>query len=400
MTTTTATASDLVFDPYDHDTIRDPHALFRRMREEAPLYYNGDIGFYAVSRFEDVEKVLLTPDVFISSRGVTLDMLRSDGEIPKGTLIFDDEPRHGIHRRLLSRMFTPRRVADLERGIRTLCCDILDPHIGSDGFDFVRDLGSIVPMQVIGMLLGIPESDQVAVRDHFVRNRERRESGEVSVEAYGLDGAIFADYIDFRIEHPSDDIMSHLLHTEFTDEHGQPRRLSRDELLAYVNIIAAAGNGTTMILIGFMGELLAAHPDERRLLVADPSLIPGAVEEILRYEPNTLTNCRHAVADIEFHGEVVPAGSIMATLTPSAGRDPRQFEDPDRFDVRRNATRHMYFGFGAHYCLGQALARLEGRVVLEEVLRRFPEWEADVEHATYTYIPDNRGYTSLPIVLG
>ncbi len=177
------------------------------------------------------------------------------------------------------------------------------------------------------------------------------------------------------------------------------RRLSRDELLCYVNIIAAAGNETTRILIGWIGRLLAEHPEERRKIVEDPSLSVRAVEEVLRYEPNTLTNCRWCKDDFEFHGEVVPANSIMVTLTASAGRDDRVYPDPDRFDVTRKPGKHMYFGFGAHYCLGQALARLEGRIVLEEVLKRFPEWDVDLANSRFMYHTDNRGYSRLPVVV-
>jgi cytochrome P450 len=397
----TATMTDeLVFDPNDHATIFDPHALFKRLRDEAPLYHNPHLNFYAVSRFDDVEKVLLTRDVFISRRGCTLDMLRMNREVPPGTLIFEDEPHHGIHRALLSRMFTPRRVASLEPDIRQLCADLLDPFVGSDGFDFVQDLAAMVPMQVIGMLLGIPAEDQVKVRDHFAERREMRiKDKENAGNHYSHNGEIFSDYIDYRMANPSDDIMTHLLTTEFVDADGVTKRLSKEELLRYVSIIASAGNDTTKVLIGFAGKLLAEFPDQRRRLVEDPTLVPNAVEEVLRYEPNTLANCRWADSDFEMHGQVVPAGSIMVTLTPAAGRDERRFDDPDRFDVAREAGKHMYFGFGSHYCLGQALARLEGRVVLEEVLRRFPEWDTDLAHAEFTHLTDARGYSKLPIVL-
>ena len=399
MTTATETA-ELVFDPYDHATIFDPHALFKRMRAEAPLYRNDEIGFYAVSRFDDVEKVLLTRDVFISRRGVTLDMLRSGMEIPVGTLIFDEPPHHGIHRHLLSRMFTPRRVSSLEPHIRQLCSDLLDPHVGTDGFDFVRDLAAVVPMRVIGMLLGIPDSEQVRIRDHFESNRKKRvEDKETAGQNYGVDGAIFAEFIDYRAENPSDDIMSHLLHTEFEGADGAMRKLSRSELLAYVNIVAAAGNETTKVLIGWAAKLLAENPDQRRLLVEDLTLVPRAVEEVLRCEPNTLANCRWSVSDFELHGQTVPAGSIMVTLTPSAGRDEKYFVDPDRFDVTREPGKHMYFGFGAHYCLGQALARLEGRVALEEVLKRFPEWDVDLAGARLAPTASVRGWESMTVVI-
>jgi cytochrome P450 len=393
--TSTATSGELVYDPYDHETIFDPHAVFRRLRDEAPLYHSEQYGFYAVSRFEDVERTLVNRETFVSYKGVTLDMLMSGMEIPPGTLIFEDPPTHGIHRALLSRMFTPRRIGELEPAIRRLSVELLDPLVGAGGFDFVTDLGSQVPMRVIGMLLGIPEADQEAVRDHFGRNRADEEGADDGV----LSGAIFAEYIDWRVEHPSGDIMTQLLNAEFEDENGAMRRLTRDELLAYVNIIAAAGNETTRVLIGWMGRLLSDYPEERRWLVEDPSLVPNAVEEILRFEPNTLQNCRHVARDVEYHEEVVPAGSIMVTLTPAANRDDRHFTDPDRLDVQRDLGHHLAFGFGAHYCLGQALARLEGRIVLEEVLKRFPQWDADLEASKFMYHTDMRGYDSLPVVV-
>jgi cytochrome P450 len=397
--TTAGTTNDLVFDPSDHATMENPHGLFQRLRDEVPLYHSEEHDFYAVSRFEDVERVLLNRDVFISRKGVTLGLLKADWEIPAGTLIFDEPPVHGIHRALLSRMFTPKRVSALEPKIRQLCAQLLDPMIETDGFDFVRDLGSIVPMQVISMLLGIPESDQVRIRDHFAYSREELTSEDMGQDEHSLDGGIFAEFIDWRVDHPTDDIMSHLLHTEFEDENGVTRKLSRDELLCYVNIVAAAGNETTRILIGWSGKLLAEHPDERRKLAEDPSLSASAVEEVLRYEPNTLTNCRWSVSDFDFHGERLPAESIIATLTPSAGRDERVFSDPHRFDITRKPGKHLYFGFGAHYCLGQALARLEGRIVLEEVVKRFSNWDVDLANSRFMYHTDNRGYSSLPIVL-
>ena len=384
----------LVYDPYDHDTIFNPHAVFKRLRNEAPLYYSDEHDFYAVSRFDDIEQVLLNRDTFISRKGVTLDLLKSGMDIPMGTLIFEDPPEHGIHRALLSRLFTPRRLSSLEPDIRQLCAKLLDPLVGAGGFDFVADLGSQVPMRVIGMLLGIPESDLESVRDHFGRQRADDDQQDDDI----LSGAIFADYIDWRVEHPSDDIMTQLLNAEFEDENGETKRLTRDELLAYVNIVAAAGNETTRILIGWAGKLLAENPDQRKLLVEDRSLVPGAIEELLRYEPNTLQNCRYVARDVELHGQVVPSGSFMVTLTPSANRDERHFTDPDRFDVRRQIDHHLSFGFGAHYCLGQALARLEGRIVLGEVLERFPEWDLELDKAKFMYHTDMRGYESLPVV--
>jgi cytochrome P450 len=390
----TTTASDLVYDPYDRETILNPHPLFKRMRAEAPLYHSEEHGFYAVSRYQDSEKVLLDRDTFVSRRGVTIDLLKLGVDMPPGTLIFEDPPTHGIHRSLLSRMFTPRRVSGLEPEIRALCATLMDPFVGAKSFDVVTEVASEVPMRVISMLVGIPEADQTKIRDHFLGSRD---SDRVGVDS--LYGEIFGEYIDHRIEHPSDDIMTNLLNAEFEDENGKTKRLSRDELLAYINIVAAAGNETTRIWIGWMAKLLAEHPDQRALLVEDPSLIPNAIEEVLRLEGNTLQNCRWSVKDSEWYGEKVPAGSIMVTLTPSANRDETRFEGPDRFDVRRKIDHHLAFGFGSHYCLGQALARLEGRIVLDELLKRFPDFEADLDNAEFMYHADNRGWSKLPLLL-
>jgi cytochrome P450 len=394
--TATATSSDLVYDPYDHDTMYNPYPLFKRMRDEAPLYYSEEHDFYAISRFDDIERCLVNRDTFISRRGVTLDLLKSGMDMPRGTLIFDDPPVHEIHRALLSRMFTPRRIGSLEDDIRALCAKLMDPLVEKDRFDFVVDVGSQIPMRVISMLVGIPESEQERVRDELMNTRTDEEVVDPMVS---LSGEMFADFIDWRVDHPSDDIMTHLLNAEFEDETGERKRLTRDELLAYVHIVAAAGNETTRVLIGFTAKLLAEHPDQRRLLVEDPSLVRNCIEESLRYEPNTLQNCRYTARDVEYYGQVVPTGSIMVTLTPAGNRDERHFDDPDRFDVRREIDHHLSFGFGTHYCLGQALARLEGRVVFEEMLKRFPEWDVELDKAKFMYHPDMRGFESLPTVV-
>ncbi len=356
------------------------------------MYHREEQDFWAVSRFDDVKEVLLNRETFPSYRGVTLDILRSGMEFP-GTLIFEDPPSHTVHRALLSRMFTNRRVSTLESEIRSLCVDLMDPLVGSERFDVVAEVASVVPMRVIGMLLGIPADEQIRIRDHILGARD---NAELTLDQ-SLSGSMFAEFIDSRIEDPRDDIMTQLLNAEFENENGEMTRLSREELLAYVNIIDGAGNETTRVLIGWATKLLAEHPDQRRRLVGDPSLIANAVDEVLRYEGNTLQNCRYVGRDVEMYDQTVPEGSFMVTLTPAANRDPHVFEDPDTFDVGRTMEHHLAFGFGTHYCLGQALARLEGRIVLEELLERFPDFDADLSEASFIYHADNRGWDSLPI---
>ena len=385
------TSSDLYYDPYSAEIAYDPHALFRRMRDEAPLYYSEEHDFYALSRFDDVERAHVEKDVFISRKGVTLSLLKADVEFPPGTVIMEDPPTHTIHRALLSRMFTTRKVAGLEPMIRQLCADLLDPLIGSGRFDFATDLGAIMPTRVVAMLIGIPEEVGEAVRDFFDETRNDHSRGDT------FTGEIFAEYVDWRTDHPGDDVITQLLRAEFEDETGTRRKLTRDEVLAFVNIVAAAGNDTTRRLISWTGKVLAEHPDQRRLVVEDPSLTSNCIEEMLRFEPPPLLACRYVAQDTDWYGQTVPAGSHMALLVASANRDERRIDDPDRFDVTRTPGQIFTFGHGSHYCLGQALARLQARIAIEEVLARFPEWEVDYDNAKFVYGGDLRGWDSLPV---
>jgi cytochrome P450 len=395
-------ASDVYYDPYDLDIYADPWPTFARLREEAPLYRNEEHGFYALSRFEDVEKGLVDHRTFISSRGVILEMIKANITFPRGVFIMEDPPLHTAHRGVLSRVFTPKRMNALEPQVRALCGDALDPLVGSDGFDFVADLGAIVPMQVIGMLLGIPESDMRSVQSHG-GERTKREPGKPADFArptYNLaDDAFFGDYIDWRSANPSDDLMTALLEVEFDDDTGATRRLTKEEILTFVNVLASAGNETTNRLISWSGKVLADHPDQRQELVEDPTLIGNAIEEVLRFEPPSIQSNRYVTTDIERYGETIPEGSIMMFLTGSANHDDRVFRDGDTFDIHRTIGHHVSFGYGIHFCLGAALARLEGRVALEEVLRRFPTWEVDSAAAALDSTAV-RGWATLPVAVG
>ncbi|HTZ09312.1 MAG TPA: cytochrome P450 [Acidimicrobiales bacterium] len=391
--------SDVYYDPYDFEIDTDPYPVWRRLRDEAPLYYNEKYDFFALSRFEDVERAMLDWEGYRSGRGSILELIRADFEIPSGLILFEDPPEHHVHRALMSRVFTPRRMADLEPRVREYCRRALDPLEGRGSFDFIADLGAQMPMRVIGYLLGIPEQDQAAIKEYLDAGLRLDSDEDVSFKAELGAGDMFGEYIDWRATHPSDDLMTQLLEAEFEDEHGQTRRLTRDEVLTYVNLLAGAGNETTTRLIGWMGKLLADHPDQRRQLVEDRSLVPNAVEEILRYEAPSPVQARYVARDVEHHGRRVAEGSILVLLNGSANRDERRFEDPDRFDVRRAVGRHLSFGYGIHLCLGAALARVEGRVALDEVLRRFPEWEVDHANAVQARTSTVRGWESLPVVI-
>ena len=400
---TTTSSDEIYYDPFDPEIQLDPYPAFRRMREEMPLYRNEKHDFYALSRFDDVEAALKDHETFSSKRGNILELVHLNVEMPSGVFIFEDPPEHTVHRGIVSRVFTPKKMNVIEPQVRAYSASVLDPLVGSDRLDFVADLGATMPMKVIGMLLGIPEEDQEDVRVHQ-DNKLRRKEGEpgrfsAKGVAKGTADELFTDYLDWRIENPSDDLMSQLIQAEFTDEHGVDRCLTREELLIFVNVLVTAGNETTNRVIGWTGKVLGDNPDQRHELAADPSLIPNAVEELLRYQPPALQACRYVTRDVELHGEVVPEGSVMMLLLASANRDSAKFPpDGDQFDIHRQIGHHLTFGYGLHFCLGAALARLEARIAIDEILKRFPDWEVDLDGARLD--PSAiRGWQAMPVHL-
>ncbi|MFS0897066.1 cytochrome P450 [Mycolicibacterium litorale] len=398
---TVSASPDVYFDPYDVELNADPYPMFKRLREEAPLYYNAQHDFYAVSRYDDVCKALVDHETFSSARGAIVELIKANIDIPPGTVIFEDPPIHDVHRKLLARMFTPRKINALEPKIREFCAQSLDPLVGAGRFDFITDFGAQMPMKVISSLLGIPEDDQEMIRD-YGNAQLRTEAGKpMSAAEQGMvTGEIFEAYIDWRKDNPSDDIMTELLNVEFTDETGTVRRLRREELLVYLNVVAGAGNETTTRLIGWAAKVLAEHPDQRRELVENPALIPQAVEELLRFEPPAPHVARYVTRDVEIYGQTVPEGSVMMMLIGAAVRDHRQFPpDGDVFDIHREPRQHLAFSVGTHYCLGSALARLEGRIALEEILTRFPEWDVDMSNAALSPTSTVRGWDSMPAIV-
>ena len=392
------TTGSVYYDPYNPEINADPQPTFRRLRDEAPLYYNDKHDFYAVSRYEDCEAGMRDTATYSSGRGNIIELIKAGFEMPPGVLIYEDPPVHTIHRSLMSRVFTPKKMAALEDKVRAFSAECLDPHVGSEGFDFIADLGALVPMKTIGMLLGIPDEDQQAIRDRPEAQMRTKGGKPMKLTPKFAAGEAFAEYVDWRAKNPSDDIMTMLIEAEFEDETGVTRRLQRHEILTYVNVIAGAGNETTTHLLGWAGSTLAEHPDQRAQLAADPTLIPNAIEELLRYEPPAPHAARYVVQDVELYGQTVPAGSVMVFVIGAANRDERKYTDPDAFDIHRTIGHHLTFGFGVHFCLGAALARLEGRVVLEEVLARFPEWTVDPD-ARFSESSTVRGWETLPISL-
>lgn len=392
----TALVPETGWDPYDFDLLCNPHDAFRAIRERAPLYYNEEHDFYALTRYQDCIRGLSDRDTFRNGKGVMIEQIRSGVPMPRGLFNFEDPPVHTIHRGLLARMFTPQRMAQLEPQIREFCVRTLDPLVGKGGFDFVRDLSAKVPMRVIGMLLGIPEEDQDEIRQ---RGDERLRTQAGQPMQYDQNGVSegFDAYIDWRIVNHSDDIMSQLIHTEFEDETGTVRKLSRQELSTMIGFLASAGNETTNRLIGWTAKLLGEHPDQRRAICDNRKLIPQAVEEVLRFEPPAAHIGRYVARDCELHGTPIAEGSIVIFLTGAANRDPREFADPYEFNIHRQKRPHLTFGYGHHVCLGNPLARIEARIVLDEVLNRFPDWDVDLGNARLASTSTVRGWDTLPV---
>ena len=367
------------------------------MRAETPLYYNERYDFYALSRIEDIERGLLDRETYISGRGDILEIIRSNTQFPPGVFIMEDPPLHTAHRGLLSKVFTPKRVNALEPKIREICARCLDPHVGTGRFDFVADLGAQMPMRVIGMLLGIPEQDLETVRAQADASLRTNPGEPMAYNLSQTTGESFEEYIEWRTQHPSDDLMTELLSAEFKDDTGTVRKLTREEILSMVNMIAGAGNETTNRLIGWTGKVLAEHPDQLREIVANQSLIPAAVDEILRYEPPGPQVARYVNRDVEVHGQTVPKGSAMLFIVASGNRDERRYSDSEHFDIHRQTRSHLVFGYGIHTCIGAALARVEGRVALEEIVKRFPQWEVDYDNAELMSTSTVRGWDALPV---
>ena len=398
---TITSSSDIYYDPFDTTIDVDPHPLWKRMRDEAPLYRNEKFDFYALSRYDDVEQALVNWDTYRSGKGSTLEMIMADFEIPPGMILMEDPPSHDLYRGLLSRVFTPKAMNAIEPKVREFCARTLDPLVGAGGFDFIADLGAVMPMLTIGMLLGIPEQDQVAIRDRIDEGLRIGDDGQIPTGSISMSGTeLFSDYIDWRADHPSDDLMTQLLNAEFEDETGTTRKLTKTEVVTYVMLLAGAGNETTTRLIGWTGKLLAEHPDQRRELAADRSLVPQAIEETLRYEAPSPVQARTVNRDVEYYGQTVREGSVMVLLNGSGNRDERHFPDGDRFDIHRSIDHHLSFGYGLHFCLGAALARLEGRVALDEVLKRWTDWDVDWDNAKQAHTANVRGWERMPVITG
>ncbi len=390
----------LAWDPINEKYKADPHPIWKRLRDEAPLYYNDELDFYCVSRFAAVDAFSRDPKTFFSSHGTVLEMLGPD-RIYYEMMIFMDPPEHTRYRRLVSKAFTPRRMALLEDDIRQLCARLLDGLVGKSHFDYVQDFGARVPAYVIASLLGVPPEDRDMVRgwidESFHLDPEKGMQNEISFEAMDKVRQYVTATLEDRTKHPRDDMFTDLGNGEIVDEDGELRRLSIDQAVNFATLIGSAGTETVARLLGFAAYTFDKFPEQRAQAVADPSLIPNAIEELLRYEAPSPVQSRWCTAEVEIHGGTIPAGSKVVMVTGSAGRDERAFPDADRFDIHRKIDHHLTFGYGIHFCLGAALARTEGRIALEEPFKRFPEWSVAHAKVVPLFTSTVRGYTKVPI---
>jgi cytochrome P450 len=393
--------TDLYWDPFTPELRDDPYPLWKRLRDEAPVWHNDRYDFWALTRFHDIEQAHKDHDTFSSNHGTTVETMSPD-PVEGGMIIWLDPPKHTVMRRLVSRAFTSRRVSMIEDHIREVCAELLDAQLGAGTFDYVQEFTAILPPTIIAALIGVPEADKERLR-HVVDDVFHIDETAVGMTNEIAQRALFTlreylgEQFDERRTTPRDDMFTDLVSAEITDEHGEVRRLTRDELMDFGLVMFAAGTETVARHLGWVASILDEHPDQRAELARDFSLIPNAIEEILRYEPPSPVNARWTTRDVTLHDVTIPKDSKVILVTGSAGRDERKYPNPDVLDIHRTSDLHLTLGYGIHFCLGAALARMEGRIGLEETLKRWPEWKVDRDNTVLLYTSTVRGPLHLPM---
>ena len=393
---------EIYWDPFDAEIDEDPYPVWKRMRDDAPVYRNDKYDFWALSRNADIEAAHRDPQTYSSGHGTVLELMGPEGlSGARTSIIFMDPPDHDLLRALVSRAFTPRRVGALEGHIREICAELLDPYVGSSGFDYVREFTQQLPSRVISELIGVDPDKREEIRrwidQTFHIDPEKGMINDVSFEAQIALWQHWIEHLEDRARSPRDDMITALLTAEVDDPNGGKRKLTQDEAAGFINLLVSAGTETVARLLGWACDLLEKHPDQRAALAADPGLTANAVEETLRYEPPSPVQGRWQTKEVTLHGVTIPKDSRVLLLTGSAGRDERVYPDADTYDIRRDVGMHVSLGLGIHFCLGASLARMEGRIGIEETLKRFPEWEVDRANAVQQHTSTVRGYESLPI---
>jgi cytochrome P450 len=387
--------TDLEYDPYSYEIDLDPYPLYRRMRDEAPAYYNPKLDFWALTRFQDCHDAFLDWQTYSSAQGTVLELM-GDSQFSGSLIIFMDPPKQTRYRNLVSKAFTPARMRALEPRIRAIAVEYLDRLVGLPRFDVVREFTAKLPMDVISTLLGIPKQDRDQVRG-WSNDLLHRDAGNPMPTKRGLESmlklqAYFDEQMAQRRRQPKDDMMTVLVEAEVDGE-----KLDANEIRGFCNLLATAGNETVTKLLASAFYWLNAFPDQRRILAAEPAVIPNAVEELLRFDPPSQYQGRTLLADARLHGRALPKGAKVMLVNGASGRDERRFPDPDRLDVKREIEFHLGFGYGRHVCLGAFLARMESRVALEEFLRRFPEYGVPEDGIERMHSSNVRGFSGLVV---
>ncbi|HZU78753.1 MAG TPA: cytochrome P450 [Acidimicrobiales bacterium] len=392
----TGERGELRYDPYDYAVHEDPYPLYARLRQEAPLYRNDDKDFWAISRHGDVFDAFRDPQRFSNRNGVSLDP-SAYGPHAHRTMSFlaMDPPRHTRMRALVSRAFSPRRVAELEDRIRDLARGHLGPALQRGEFDFISDFAGLLPMDVISELLGVPHGDRLRVQ-RLADLLVHRDEGVFDVPQAGMEAALhlagyYADLVADRRRRPGGDLISALFDAEIDGD-----RLTDDEIVSFLFLMVVAGNETTTKLLGNAWYWARRNPDERAKPFADPGRVPQWIEETLRYDTSTQMLVRVANTAVELHGRTIDPEDRVLLLIGSANRDPEVFPDPDRYDLDRDTTKIASFGSGRHFCLGAALARLEARVALEELVGAVADYDIDMTRTVRVHSINVRGFASLP----
>ncbi|MGH7860582.1 MAG: cytochrome P450, partial [Candidatus Binatia bacterium] len=386
--------------PFSYEFHEDPHPTYRWLRENAPLYRNERMSFWVLSRFRDVAAALADWQTYSSAEGILLE--RMDPKMLAATpmMIFLDPPRHARLRKLVSRAFTPRRVASLEPSIRATAARLLEPLAERGGGDFVKEFSALLPAEVIFTLLGVPEADRRQAREWMDEALDRDpDTPELPSRAIAammnLSRYWYELVRDLRVR-PNDGLVSALFEAEIETDGGGKTRLTEGELVGLCSVLAGGGNETTTRLLANAAVLFARLPEEYRKVLADPGAIPAAVEEVLRYSSPAQYAARTVTRNVEWYGTRVPKGDRILLLLGAANRDEREYPEPDRFDAGRRIPNQLAFGEGVHFCIGAPLARLESRVALEEFTRRFPRYRVDERRCHRVHMSNVHGYASVP----
>ncbi|OKH67566.1 cytochrome P450 [Mycobacterium sp. SWH-M5] len=391
---------DPILDPYDYDFHEDPYPYYKRLRDEAPLYRNDALNFWALSRHEDVLKGFRNSTALSNKHGVSLDPVSRNDEAHRVmSFLALDDPAHLRLRTLVSKGFTPRRIRELEARVTEIAVQHLETALQSDRFDFVDDFAGKLPMDVISELMGVPVEDRVRIRA-LADGVMHREDGvadvpESAIAASGELLVYYADMVSSRRRNVSDDLTSALVEAEIDGD-----KLTNDEIMAFLFLMVVAGNETTTKLLANAAYWGFKNPDQLAPVFDDHDRIPLWVEETLRYDTSSQILARAVVEDLTFYDTTVPAGDVLVLLAGSANRDERAFDNPDEYRIGRDiGSKLVSFGSGAHFCLGAHLARMEARVALTELFKRIRGYEVDESAAVRVHSSSVRGFAHLPITV-